>query len=94
MSYLLYDATKKEDVLNREYLNDKSYIFFIMNHIQQKINSLNEKYGYSSVVTNSVLVRIIKNINKCLQQRVDDIYSDISREGRVQTSVLTALYLN
>ncbi len=85
MSYLLYDGTKKEDVLNREYLNDKSYIFFIMNNIQQKINSLNEKYGYSSVVTNSVLVRIIKNINKCLQQRVDDIYSDISREGRVQT---------
>ena len=46
------------------------------------------------MVTNSVLVRIIKNINKGLQQRVDDIYSDISREGRVQTSVLTALYLN
>lgn len=82
MSYLLYDATKKEDVLNREYLNDKSYTFFIMNYIQQKINSLNEKYGYSSVVTNSVLVRIIKNINKGLQQRVDDIYSDISREFR------------
>lgn len=55
-----------------------------MNNIQQKINSLNEKYGYSSVVTNSVLVRIIKSINKGLQQRVDDIYSDISREGRVQ----------
>lgn len=84
MSCLLYDGANKEDVLNREYLNDKSYIFFKMNNIQQKINSLNEKYGYSSVVTNSVLVRIIKNINKGLQQRVDDIYSDISREGRVQ----------
>lgn len=85
MSYLLYDVTKKEEIENREYLIQNSYTFFVLNSIQKKINGMNEKYGYSSVVTNSVLVRIIKSINKKLQQRVDNIYSDIGKEGRVRT---------
>lgn len=85
MSYMFFDINNKEEVQNREYLNKKSYIFYTKNTIQQRINALNEKYGYSSIVTNSVLVRIIKIMNKKLQQRIDSVYSEISKEGRVQT---------
>lgn len=85
MSYMFFDVNSKEEVQNREYINKKSYIFYAKNTIQQKINSLNEKYGYSSIITNSVLVRIIKIMNQKLQQRMDDIYSEISKEGRIQT---------
>lgn len=85
MSYMFFDINIKEEVHNREYINKKSYIFYTKNTIQQRINALNEKYGYSSIVTNSVLVRIIKIMNQKLQQRIDDIYSEISKEGRVQT---------
>ena len=84
MSYLLFDINKIDEVKNRNYLNQRSYIFYTISNIQNTINRLNDIYGYSSVVTNSVLVRIIKLMNRKLQQRVDDLYSQISKEGRVQ----------
>lgn len=85
MSYLLYGIYNRNEVPNKDYLRNNSYIFYAKDGIQQKIDSLNEKYGYSSIVTNSVLVRIIKILNKKLQQRVDKLYSEISREGRIRT---------
>lgn len=85
MSYLLYDFANGNEVKNREWLNENSLIYFTMNAIQQKINNLIDKYGYSTIITNSVLARIIKIFNKRLQQKVDVIYSEIGKEGRIQT---------
>lgn len=57
MSYLLYGIYNRNEVPNKDYLRNNSYIFYAKDGIQQKIDSLNEKYGYSSIVTNSVLVQ-------------------------------------
>lgn len=60
MSYLLYDEEKKEEVENRNYLIRHSIRYYTIEQIQNCINQLFQTYGYSSIVANSVLTRIIK----------------------------------
>lgn len=85
MSYLFYDVTNEEDRLVRTYLNEYSYLYYSWNTIQLAINDFNDNNGYSTVITNSVLTSIIKVIRKRLQNRVDIIYSEIAKEGRIQS---------
>lgn len=84
MSYLLFNRNE-EEIKNRNFLLQYSYRYYIINSMQQCIDELNNKYGYSTKVTNSVLLSIIKNENKKMQRKVDEIYSAITRENRVPT---------
>ena len=85
MSYLFYDILNEEDKLVRAYLNEYSYLYYSWNTIQLAINEFNENNGYSTVMTNSVLTNIIKVLRKRLQNRADLVYSEIAKEGRIQS---------
>lgn len=85
MSYLLSDEEKKEEVENRNYLIRHSIRYYTIEQIQNCINQLFQTYGYSSIVANSVLTRIIKNERKLMQNHIDRIYSEIVKENRVPT---------
>lgn len=84
MSYMYFDSEDKQQEENRAYLIANSFVFYRIHAVQSCIDNLNNCYGYSGIVTRSVLSRLIKVFNKDLQKRVDDIYVEISKEGRVQ----------
>lgn len=84
MSYMYFVSEDEQQQKNREYLIENSFIFYGIHTVQSCIDNLNKRYGYSGIMTRSVLSRLIKVFNKELQKRVDDTYVEISREGRVQ----------
>ena len=85
MSYLLFDGKQDEDIAIRDFLVKWSDKYYTINRMNQCITELNNAYGYSNVVTNSVLIRIIKNENKKMQRAIDKIYSNVVKENRVPT---------
>ena len=84
-NYILYNGTLEKDEYIEEFLLNRSCRYYTINRLQQCMSEMNDKYGYSSKVTNSVLIRIIKNENKKMQREIDKIYSDIVKENRVPT---------
>ena len=85
-NYILYDSPfVKQDEYIRNFLQERSCRYYIISRMQQCMAEMNEAYGYSSKITNSVLLRIIKNENRKLRREVDKIYSDIVKENRVPT---------
>lgn len=84
MSYMYFVNEDKQQQNNREYLIENSFVFYRIHTVQSCIDNLNKRYGYSGIMTRSVLSRLIKVFNKELQKRVDDTYVEISKEGRVQ----------
>lgn len=85
-NYILYDGNFVEgDKVIQDFLQKRSCRYYIISRMQQCMSEMNDTYGYSSKVTNSVLLRIIKNENKKMRREVDKIYSDIVKENRVPT---------
>lgn len=85
MSFAIYNPERDRDIQIRRYLSEWSYNFYTIGYINDFFNSFREKYGYSSVVINSVLLKIIKNIEKRFRNKLNSIYSQMASERRIQT---------
>lgn len=85
MSYLFFDNSNNQDVENRKYLTENSFIYCALNTIHKYVHQISESGGSSGSGIRSVLSRLIQYYNKELQNRVDDVFNQISREGRIQT---------
>ena len=77
------DEDDKSLVAIRGYLDKTDFFFHLTNSINDLVASLREQFGYSSYVSNSVLIRILKQIRRLKQNEIDAIYNEIARENRV-----------
>lgn len=80
-----FNADKDYMIEIQEYLKEYDFFTHLENSINSEIATLREKYGYSSFVTNSVLVHIIKSINKYRRRQLTALYSEMIEEKRVAT---------
>jgi len=65
-----------------EYLKENLFFAYLQDAINFCIGSLREQHGYSRIPTNSVLVSIIKGINKKRRKKLDELYAEMIKENR------------
>lgn len=80
-----FNADKDYMVAIKEYLITYDFATFLQNKIDKFISELREKWGYSGVVTNSVLVSINKAINRNRRQKLNKLYTAMVEEKRANT---------
>ena len=78
-----FNSEKDYMVDIKTYLSENSYFSHLQSTIDSYVGNLREHFGYSRVVTNSVLIRIIKSINKNRRRRLELLYTEMIAENRV-----------
>ena len=80
-----FNADKDYMVTINEYLNRYDYFTYLQTKICTFIFELRSKFGYSGVVTDSVLVSISKAIDRNKRQKLNKLYTIMAEENRVKT---------
>ena len=80
-----FNTERNDLVAAAEYLREFDYFFYLKNTITKFIAGLRMEYGYSSFVTNSVLVSINKLIDRNKRKKLNNLYTAMAKENRVNT---------
>jgi hypothetical protein len=79
----LFNTNKEYMVEISTYLKENLFFANLQASINSYIGDLEDQFGYSSVVRNSILISIIKSINKNKRRKLNKLYSDMTKENRV-----------
>ncbi len=81
----MYNTERSDLAAAAEYLEESDYYTYLQNAINTFISDLQTKSGYSSFITNSVLISIIKAINRDKRRKLNKLYSAMAHENRIST---------
>lgn len=80
-----FNAERNDLVTAAEYLYGFDYFTYLQKTINMFISNLRIEYGYSSFVTNSMLVTINKLIDRNKRRKLNKLFTAIAKENRVNT---------
>lgn len=66
-----------------DFISQHDFLSYTKNQLDECLSKLRDKYGYSTVASNSVLMSLIKAIKAYQKRKLDLLYKEIQKEGRV-----------
>lgn len=79
------DLDRQDLLIARNFLTEHCYDWFLSLNINEFMNGIKSKFGWQPILANSFLIDTLRMIRKKRQQRFNSTYSEIAKEGRIQS---------
>lgn len=66
-----------------DFLSQHDFLFYVKSQLEECLTKLRDRFGYSTVISSSVLMSLIKAIKAYQKSKLDMLYNAIKKEGRV-----------